>query len=102
MHKTAPAYLTAPLTTAARGFSRRGEIILADNGSAWYVSGVPDERWDNDTLNEGFSGITGSDFEAVDVSSLRLSADSGQVKAPVPVGPTGPLNNRLFLPVVEK
>ena len=25
-------------------------IILADNGSSWFISGVPDERWDNDVL----------------------------------------------------
>ena len=24
--------------------------IVADNGSAWYMSGVPDSRWDNDKL----------------------------------------------------
>src|SRR5512132_606120 len=27
-------------------------LILADNGSPWYISGVPDERWDNDMLHE--------------------------------------------------
>ena len=41
-------------------------IVLADNGSAWYISGVPDERWDNDVLHE-LDVILGSDFEAVDV-----------------------------------
>ena len=25
-------------------------MIVADNGSAWYMSGVPDPRWDNDLL----------------------------------------------------
>ncbi|MBK8988297.1 MAG: hypothetical protein IPM39_19890 [Chloroflexi bacterium] len=25
-------------------------IILADNGSPWYISGAPDERWDNNIL----------------------------------------------------
>jgi len=54
-------------------------IILADNGSAWYISGVPDERWDNDTLVSEFHSINGSNFEAVDVSSLMLDPDSGQV-----------------------
>jgi hypothetical protein len=54
-------------------------IILADNGSAWFISGVPDERWDNDMLRE-LRQVYGSDFEAVDVSSLMLDPDSGQVK----------------------
>lgn len=54
-------------------------MIVADNGSAWYLSGVPDERWNNDTLRE-LHQVKGSDFEAVDVSSLMVSPDSGQVK----------------------
>jgi hypothetical protein len=53
-------------------------IILADNGSPWYISGAPDERWDNDVLHE-LDVIAGSDFEAVDVSSLMADPDSGRV-----------------------
>ena len=55
-------------------------IILADNGSDWYVSGAPDDRWDNDVLVSEFRQLHGRDFEAVDVSSLMVSPDSGQVK----------------------
>lgn len=51
-------------------------MMLADNGSAWYLSGVPNENWDNDHLAE-LSRIKGSDFEAVDVSALMLNPDSG-------------------------
>ncbi len=57
-------------------------LILADNGSPWYISGVPDEQWDNDLLHE-LHAIDGSAFEAVDVSSLMLHPDSGQVKPPI-------------------
>jgi hypothetical protein len=53
-------------------------MILADNGSAWYISGVPDLRWDNDTLVSELSRVKGSDFEAVEVTALMVSADSGQ------------------------
>lgn len=53
-------------------------LILADNGSDWFISGAPDERWDNDMLNE-LKGIPGSAFEAVDVSGLMVDPDSGQV-----------------------
>jgi hypothetical protein len=41
-------------------------MILADNGAAWFLSGVPDERWDNDVLHE-LHQIKGSDFEVVDI-----------------------------------
>jgi hypothetical protein len=54
-------------------------MILADNGSAWYLSGAPDERWDNDILHE-LHNVPGSAFEAVDVSSLMISRNSGKAK----------------------
>jgi hypothetical protein len=54
-------------------------LILADNGSDWYISGVPDERWDNDQLHE-LGQVHGDDFEAVDVSDLMADFDSAQVK----------------------
>jgi hypothetical protein len=60
-----------------RGFQRYG-LIRADNGSDWYVSGVPDPRWDDEVLGEAFHQLRGSDFEAVDVSGVILHPDSGQ------------------------
>jgi hypothetical protein len=54
-------------------------IMLADNGSNWYVSGAPDQRWDNDMLHL-LDVLTGDDFEAVDTSGLRLDANSGETK----------------------
>ncbi len=56
-------------------------MILADNGSPWFISGVPDERWDNEMLHE-LDVVTGADFEVVDVSGLMLDADSGQALRP--------------------
>lgn len=56
-------------------------LMLADNGSSWYITGVPDERWNNDRLHE-LHQVPGSAFEAVDVSSLMRSPDSGQVNPP--------------------
>jgi hypothetical protein len=38
------------------------------------ISGGPDERWDNDVLRE-LRQVKGSDFEAVDVSSLIVNPD---------------------------
>lgn len=57
-------------------------MMLADNGSSWYLSGAPDERWDNDSLRQ-LSRVRGSDFEAVNVSSLMISPDSGQARQPI-------------------
>ncbi|MBI3168989.1 MAG: hypothetical protein HYZ22_10950 [Chloroflexi bacterium] len=54
-------------------------IVLADNGSNWYVSGAPDERWGNDMLHL-LDVLTGNDFEAVDTSVMMVDVDSGQVK----------------------
>lgn len=68
-------------------------IILADNGSAWFFSGVPDSRWNDDTLVTQFRQITGDNFEAVDVSSLMIDANSGQAKqsgTPTPPATPGP------------
>jgi hypothetical protein len=45
-------------------------MILADNGSPWYISGVPDNRWDDDEFHQ-LHELTGADFEAVDTSGLR-------------------------------
>lgn len=55
-------------------------LILADNGSSWYISGAPDERWDNDALVSDFAKVPGSAFEAVDVSSLMINMNSGESK----------------------
>jgi hypothetical protein len=44
-------------------------MILADNGSPWYVSGVPNPHWSNDDLHS-LGQLTGADFEVVDTTSL--------------------------------
>lgn len=73
-------------------------IILADNGSPWYLSGVPDERWDNDILRQ-LRQLTGDDFEAVDVSSLMIDRNSGQ--ADVGGGGDVELPFRLYISLIE-
>ncbi len=52
-------------------------MMIADNGSAWYLSGAPDSRWNNDDLHN-LGGVHGSDFEVVDVSGLMVDPNSGQ------------------------
>ena len=65
-----------PTKVILRALKKYG-MILADNGSSWYISGAPDERWDNDMLHE-LDVVVGSDFEAVNVSSLMVDQNSGQ------------------------
>ena len=43
---------------------KRYGMILADNGSPWYISGAPDSRWSNDDLHS-LGRVTGADFEVV-------------------------------------
>ncbi len=52
-----------------RALKRYG-MIVADNGSSWYISGAPDPRWDNDQLHT-LHRVKGSDFRVVDTSKLR-------------------------------
>jgi len=59
-------------------------MFLADNGSNWYLSGAPGACWNDDTLVSELRTVKGSAFEAVDESSLMVSADSGQVKTTTP------------------
>ncbi|HET7045593.1 MAG TPA: hypothetical protein VFI37_12145 [Gaiellaceae bacterium] len=49
---------------------KRYGMILADNGSPWFLSGAPDERWSNDALHT-LGRVTGADLEVVDTSALR-------------------------------
>lgn len=44
---------------------KRFGMILADNGSNWYVSGAPDSRWDDDALGD-LKSVPGDAFEVVD------------------------------------
>lgn len=59
-------------------------LIVADNGSNMYVSGVYDTRWNNDILNPAFRALTAGDFEVIQLGwkptyspVLRLPANMG-------------------------
>ena len=61
------------------GFGPQGRIVLhalkaygmllADNGSPWYITGAPHTGWDDDDLHD-LGGITGADFEVVDTTGF--------------------------------
>jgi hypothetical protein len=53
----------------AKALERYG-LIVADNGSDWYISGAPSAGWDNDQLH-ALGRLTGRDFEVVDARRLR-------------------------------
>jgi hypothetical protein len=52
-----------------RALKRYG-MIVADNGSSWYISGAPNSRWNNDALHT-LHRVKGSAFEVVDTRRLR-------------------------------
>ena len=54
-------------------------LIMADNGSSMYISGAPDDRWNNDDLHN-LGLVTASDFDVIQISPLYTSAN-------VPSGP---------------
>jgi hypothetical protein len=61
------------------GFPRQARIVLralreygmivADNGSDWYISGAPDPRWSNEQLH-ALHDVPGAAFEVVDTSKM--------------------------------
>jgi hypothetical protein len=55
-------------------------LILADNGSAIYITGAPDPRWNNDDLHT-LGQLTASDFDVVQMSAIYTESN-------VPVGPS--------------
>ncbi len=73
------------------GYSREAQVflralkkygmILADNGSPWFVSGAPDERWNNSVMAE-LKKIKGSDFEGVNWVDSFVSHHSARAQQP--------------------
>ena len=51
-------------------------IMFADNGSAWFISGKPDSRWNDDNLHT-LGQLLGSNLEAVDATVLMIDPNSG-------------------------
>ncbi|MBI5877172.1 MAG: hypothetical protein HZB53_05955 [Chloroflexi bacterium] len=51
-------------------------LILADNGSSWYISGAHNAGWVDDVLAPELSNVKGADFEVVDSARLMLDYNS--------------------------
>ena len=45
-------------------------MIVADNGSSWYITGAADPRWNDDDLNQ-LKSVPGSAFEAVNTGAVH-------------------------------
>ncbi len=73
------------------GFSPQNQVILqalkkygmivADNGSSMYLSGAPDDRWNNDDLHN-LSSVTAADFEVVQMNPVYTAANLPTGNAP--------------------
>jgi hypothetical protein len=59
---------SAPVQVILTAMKRYG-MILADNGSDWFISGAPDPRWNDDQLRQ-LSQIKGADLEVVQMGEL--------------------------------
>lgn len=49
---------------------KRYGLIVADNGSDWYISGTPDRRW-NDNVLDQLKTVPGRAFEAVETGGIH-------------------------------
>jgi hypothetical protein len=72
------SHYSAQAQTVLRAMQTYG-LVLADNGSPWYFQGTADNAWP-DALIEALKTIPASAFEAVDTSSLEISANSGAAR----------------------
>ena len=55
-------------------------MILADNGSAIYISGMPDSQWNNDDLS-ALKTVTASNFDVIQMNPIYTPSN-------VPTGPS--------------
>ena len=56
-------------------------MIMADNGSSMYISGAPDDNWNNSDLHL-LDGVTASDFEVVKMDTIYTASNVPQGAAP--------------------
>jgi FG-GAP-like repeat len=68
-------------------------MLLADNGSPWYISGMSNVNWPSAVLSD-IKSINGGNFEAVDVASMIVNINSGEAKSATtpPPGPAKPFD----------
>ena len=66
---TIPPGFSAPTRAILQALKTYG-MMVADNGSNWFISGAPDARWDNDALVGELGQVQGSNFEVVRMDGI--------------------------------
>jgi hypothetical protein len=74
------SHFSASLQVILTAMKKYG-MIMADNGSAMYLSGAPDSRWDNDDLHN-LGQVTASAFEVVQMNPVYTASNVPQGAAP--------------------
>ncbi len=64
-----PSEFSAETKTILRALQKYG-MMVADNGSNWFISGTPDERWNNNKLVNELREVQGSNFEVVKMKGI--------------------------------
>lgn len=79
-------------------------MIVADNGGDWFISGVPDERWNNEQLVTELHSVLAENLEVVNCSYLMIDEDSGLANQATSLNITTTAQNtteKLISPIVE-
>jgi len=64
-----PSSFSAETKTILRALKKYG-MMVADNGSNWFISGAPDRRWNNNRLVNELREVTGSNFEVIEMKGI--------------------------------
>lgn len=64
-----PAHFSVETRALLTAMKTHG-LIVADNGSNWFISGAPDDRWNNDALVSELAQVKGQQFEVVRMDGL--------------------------------
>jgi hypothetical protein len=65
-----PAAFSPPTRAILQALKTYG-MFVADNGSPWFISGAPDDRWNNSRLVGELGQVKGSDFEVVKMGTIH-------------------------------
>jgi hypothetical protein len=57
-------------------------MIMADNGSSMYISGAPDDNWNNNDLHN-LGSVTAADFEVIQMNPIYTAANVPTGASPV-------------------
>jgi hypothetical protein len=67
---TLPSNCACPQSQVVLAALKKYGMIVADNGSNWFVTGASDTRWDDNDLNN-LKGVPGSAFQVVDTGPVH-------------------------------